>query len=116
MGDDAILAFTRVLGSSAINIAEAAVALFWAEFGPGSVREGADELARARLSEAASRAFLAVPEVLGQSVMDQFIRAQRRSQAVRGWSDSTFDGGPGGPTEVVALGFVDLVGSTAWAK
>ena len=116
MGDDAILAFTRVLGASAINIAEAAVALFWAEFGPGSVREGTDELARARLSEAASRAFLAVPEVMGQAVMDQFIRAQRRSQAVRGWSDSTIDGGPGGPTEVVALGFVDLVGSTAWAK
>jgi adenylate cyclase len=116
MGDDAILAFTRVLGASAINIAEAAVALFWAEFGPGSVRQGPDELARARLSEAASRAFLAVPEVMGQAVMDQFIRAQRRSQAARGWSDSSFDGGSGGPTEVVALGFVDLVGSTAWAQ
>jgi hypothetical protein len=42
LGDDAVLAFTRVLGASAINIAEAAVALFWAEFGPGSVKEGPD--------------------------------------------------------------------------
>jgi adenylate cyclase len=116
MGDDAILAFTRVLGASAINIAEAAVALFWAEYGPGSVKEGPDELARAELSEAATRAFLAVPEVMAQAVLDQFERAQRRAQAVRGWSDPSAEGGPGGPTEVVALGFVDLVGSTAWAQ
>jgi adenylate cyclase len=116
MGDDAILAFTRVLGASAINIAEAAVALFWAQYGPGSVKEGPDELARARLSEAASTAFLAVPDVMAQAVMDQFARAQRRSQAVRGWSAPSLEGGAGGPTEVVALGFVDLVGSTAWAQ
>ena len=116
MGDDAILAFTRVLGASAINIAEAAVALFWAEFGPGSVKEGPDELARARLSEAATRAFLAVPDVMAQALLDQFERAQKRTQAVRGWSAPSADGGPGGPTEVVALGFVDLVGSTTWAQ
>lgn len=116
MGDDAILAFTRVLGASAINIAEAAVALFWAEFGPGSVKEGPDELARARVSEAATRAFLTVPDVMAQAVLDQFERAQKRAQAVRGWSDPSADGGSGGPTEVVALGFVDLVGSTAWAE
>ena len=48
MGDEAILAFTRVLGAAAINIAEAAIALFFAEFGPGTVREGPDELARAQ--------------------------------------------------------------------
>ncbi len=88
MGDDAILAFTRVLGASAMNIAEAAVALFWAEFGPGSVSEGPDELARAKLSEAATRAFLAVPDVMAQAVMDQFERAQRRAQSVRGWAAS----------------------------
>jgi class 3 adenylate cyclase len=116
MGDDAILAFTRVLGASAINIAEAAVALFWAEFGPGSVREGPDELARAYLSEAATRAFTAVPGVLAQAVMDPFERVQRRAQAVRGWSEPTGDDELGGPTEVLALGFVDLVGSTAWAQ
>ena len=119
MGDDAILAFTRVLGASAMNIAEAAVALFWAEFGPGSVSEGPDELARARLSEAASRAFLNVPDVMAQTVLQQFERAQRRSQAVRGWSSPQRGdeaAGPGGPMETVALGFVDLVGSTAWSQ
>ena len=118
MGDDAILAFTRVLGASAMNIAEAAVALFWAEFGPGSVSEGPDELSRAELSEAATRAFLAVPDVMAHAVMEQFERAQRRSQAVRGWSHPSGGdvGEPGSPTETVALGFVDLVGSTAWSQ
>ena len=50
--------------------------------------------------------------------MDAFERAQRRAEAARSWL------GPAlppttkseGPTEVVALGFVDLVGSTAWAQ
>lgn len=118
MGEEPILAFTRVLGAAAINVAESAIALFFAEFGPGSVREGPDELSRARISEAATRAFTGVPDVLALMVMDAFERAQRRVQSARPWAE------PGaedthlseGPTEVVALGFVDLVGSTAWAE
>ncbi|HEY6472236.1 MAG TPA: adenylate cyclase regulatory domain-containing protein, partial [Acidimicrobiales bacterium] len=128
MGDEAILAFTRVLGAAAIQIAEAAVALFYSELGPGTVREGGDELHRAKLGEAATLVFTAVPEVLAQMVMDQFERALRRAATVRGWgfeeegdsdiADSassqllTLDA----TTEHVALGFVDLVGSTAWAE
>jgi hypothetical protein len=54
MGEAAILAFTRVLGAAATNVAEAAVALFYAELGPGSGKEGSDELARARVSEMAT--------------------------------------------------------------
>jgi adenylate cyclase len=82
------------------------------------VREGPDELARARLSEAATTAFTAVPDVLARMVMDAFERAQRRAEQARSWlapfGPTDEDGG--GPTEVVALGFVDLVGSTAWAQ
>jgi len=118
MGDEAILAFTRVLGASAMNIAEAAVALFFAELGPGTVREGPDELERARLAEAATTAFTAVPDVLVRLVMDAFERAQRRAQEARSWV-APFEAGGGadeGGSEVVALGFVDLVGSTAWAQ
>ena len=44
MGEDAVLAFTRVLGAAATNIAEAAVALFYAELGPGTGREGGTNL------------------------------------------------------------------------
>ncbi len=50
--------------------------------------------------------------------MDAFERAQRRAEAARSWlaSNASADGEFEGPTEVVALGFVDLVGSTAWAQ
>jgi adenylate cyclase len=116
MGEDSLLAFTRVLGASAMNIAEAAVALFFAEFGPGMVHEGPDELARAHVSEAATAAFTGVPAVLGQMVMDQFERAQRRAEAGRGWAHPPSEHGVDGPVQVIALGFVDLVGSTRWSQ
>ncbi len=138
MGDEAILAFTRVLGRAATNIAEAAIALFFAEMGPGTVRAGSDELARAHQAEAATTAFTLVPDVLARMVTDAFVRAEQRAELARIWPEQTpsdhdhghaagdgpvaLDGGNGprppipGPTEVVALGFVDLVGSTAWAE
>jgi adenylate cyclase len=118
MGEEAILAFTRVLGSAANNVAEAAIALFFAELGPGTLRGGPDELGRARLAEAATNVFTEVPDVLAHLLMDAFERAQRRAQTTRSWLGpvpSADDEGDG-PTEVVALGFVDLVGSTAWAQ
>lgn len=123
MGDEAILAFTRVLGLASIQIAEAAVALFYAELGPGTEREGEDELTRAKLGEVATMAFTSVPEVLTQMVLDQFERALRRAVIVRGWGveterglDGTLPASLDATTELVALGFVDLVGSTAWAE
>ncbi len=119
MGEEAILAFTRVMGAAAINVSEAAIALFFSELGPGTIREGPDELARARLAEAATTAFIAVPDVLAALVLDAFERAQRRAQAARPWLVDPAPSAEGeieGPTEVVALGFVDLVGSTAWAQ
>ena len=118
MGEEAILAFTRVLGSAANNVAEAAIALFFAELGPGTVRGGPDELGRARLAEAATTVFTEVPDVLAHLVMDAFERAQRRAQTARSWLGPvpSADDEAEGPTEVVALGFVDLVGSTAWAQ
>ena len=118
LGEEAILAFTRVLGAAANNIAEAAIALFFAELGPGTVRQGPDELARARLAEAATAAFTEVPGALALLVMDAFERAQRRAQAARSWLSPTSaaQGEEQAPSEVVALGFVDLVGSTAWAQ
>jgi adenylate cyclase len=118
MGEEAILAFTRVLGSAANNVAEAAIALFFAELGPGTERGGPDEFGRARLAEAATTVFTEVPEVLAHLVMDAFERAQRRAQTARSWLGPvpSADDEAGGPTEVVALGFVDLVGSTAWAQ
>jgi adenylate cyclase len=120
MGEEAILAFTRVIGATSINIAEAAVALFYAQLGPGTEREGATELERAEVAEAAARAFTTVPGIVSRMVEDQFERAQRRALVQRGWEE-----GPAGVDDdspraaqdlLVALGFVDLVGSTAWAQ
>lgn len=107
-----------VLGAAANNVAEAAVALFFAELGPGTARGGPDELARARVAEAATTVFTEVPDVLAHLVMDAFERAQRRAQTTRTWLGPvpSADDQSEGPTEVVALGFVDLVGSTAWAQ
>lgn len=120
MGEEAILAFTRVLGAASTNIAEAAVALFYAELGPGTGREGSDELARARVSEAATEAFAGVPQVLSDLLLAQFDRAIRRALLARGWLASTGTPDeaslPEPPSEVIALGFVDLVGSTLWAE
>jgi class 3 adenylate cyclase len=127
MGDDAILAFTRVLGAAASTVAEAAVALFYAEMGPGTAREGTDELARARVAETATRAFTNVPEVLCRLLLAQFERAGRRPQLARAWPSPGGVGAQegaseaaaiavGGPSGTIALGFVDLVGSTAWAE
>jgi adenylate cyclase len=119
MGDDAILAFTRVVGAAATNIAEAAVAVFYAELGPGTGRAGWSELDRAQLSETAAMAFTTVPDVLRRVLLAQFERAVRRTQLARGWPSAI--GEPGAhvaaePRERIALGFVDLVGSTAWAE
>jgi adenylate cyclase len=119
MGDEAILAFTRVMGAAAANIAEAAVALFFAEMGPATVREGADELGRALLTEAATAAFTEVPDVLTGLVISAFVRATQRSQLARSSTTPGFHDGEAdmeGQSEIVALGFVDLVGSTAWAQ
>ena len=119
MGEEAVLAFTRVMGAAAINIAEAAVALFYAELGPGTEREGATELERAKVAEAAGRAFTTVPGIVSRMVEDQFERAQVRALLLRGWQEGpgADDGSPHEAQDVaVALGFVDLVGSTAWAQ
>jgi len=115
IGDDALVAFTRVLGAAATSIAEAAVALFYAELGPGTEREGSDELERAQMSEAATLAFSTVPDVLSGVLVVQFERANRRAALARGWTPA---GNHAADTvgEVVALGFVDLVDSTSWAE
>jgi adenylate cyclase len=101
MGEGPLLAFTRVLGSSAINVAEAAIALFYSELGPGSGHTPTHAVARAQMSERATLAFSAVPDAFSALLVAQFQRAARRSVLVRGpaWID----------------GAEDLVGSTAWA-
>jgi adenylate cyclase len=92
------------------------VALFYAELGPGTEREGTGELERAQVSEAATLAFSAVPDVLSRVLAAHFERANRRAAVVRGWAPPPEGGADVVVGEVVALGFVDLVESTMWAE
>ncbi len=113
MGEEPLLAFTRVLGSAAINMAEAAVALFYSQLGPGSERGGDDDMSRAHMAERATYAFNAVPGAFTRVLMVQFDRAVRRASVSRGsWALEGRD--LDRASERVALGFVDLVDSTAW--
>ena len=69
-------------------------------------------------------AFLAIPDGLSSMLREQFVRAQRRAQTTRPWFEPSEVSGIAeaeilevdSATEVVALGFVDLVGSTAWSQ
>ncbi len=116
MGEGPVLAFTRVLGSAAIQVAESAVALFYSELGPGTDRAPHSELARAHMSERATLAFNAVPEAFSRLLVAQFDRAVRRAVLTRGPAYSAEGEEFDSDRERVALGFVDLVGSTAWAN
>lgn len=76
-------------------------------------------MARARASEAAMLAFVQVPEVLSRVLMAQFDRASRRVSLSRGWpapSERVPRSPEAGPSEVMGVGFVDLVDSTSWAE
>lgn len=92
-GEPAILAFSRVLGSAARRVADAAMAMF--------ATEVPDEERRARVGEAARAAAETVPVVFGRVFAELFDR-----------QPTVLEAGVG----TVGVGFVDLVGSTAWAE
>jgi adenylate cyclase len=117
VGEDSLLAFARVLGAATTNIAEAAIALFYAELAPRTAGDGTDELVRAHMSEEAVQAYNLVPDVLSALLKVQLTRASRRAVLARAGpaGNEAEPTTPSGPSEVVALGFIDLVGSTAWA-
>jgi adenylate cyclase len=98
-GPDAALQFTRVLGSSIARILDAAVSLFVNEF----VSESASELELARRGEDATRLLLTLPETIAAVFPAYVSDAVRRLRA----DLVPIDGGV-----PLAVGFVDLVGST----
>jgi adenylate cyclase len=118
--EDELFAFARVLGLAAASIAETAVALFYSEPGLGGGDDGAGELVRAKATEEAIVAFGSVPELFTAVLRAQVQRAARRTMLARtevaGSPSPSEPTGEAGPSAVVALGFVDLVGSTAWAE
>ena len=111
-----ILAFSRALGAAATNIAEAAVP----SSTPNSAREPNGRGRRAGPGPGGGGGDAGIHQRarrVSRLLLAQFDRASRRAAAARGWSEPGAGAGVAdGPGEVVALGFVDLVGSTSWAE
>jgi adenylate cyclase len=106
-GDEATLAFTRVVGAAVSRIVDAAISLFYGDDSL-SLSVDAGELERAQVNERAGAAFALVPSVVTH-LIEQFFR----QDAVRSTSRL---GDGAGQTATVGIGFVDLVGSTQWAR
>jgi class 3 adenylate cyclase len=99
-GTDEALQFTRVLGSSIARLLDAAVSLFVTEF----VSEATSELELTRSGEDATRLLLSLPDTIAV-IFPAFVSdAVRRLRA----NVAPVDGGI-----PIAVGFVDLVGSTS---
>ena len=106
-GEEATVAFTRVMGASVARIVDAAISLFYGEVSPTMVTD-ATELERARTNERAGAVFALLPSVITHLLEQSF-----RHSTVR--AASTHDDAAG-QTATVGIGFVDLVGSTVWAQ
>jgi adenylate cyclase len=104
-GEEATLAFTRVMGASVARIVDAAISLFYGELSPETT--AASELERARANERAGAVFSPLPAVIAH-LLEQYFRLN----SVRAASTRS---GAEGQTATVGIGFVDLVRSTPWA-
>ncbi|HEY5250600.1 MAG TPA: hypothetical protein VIJ09_03015 [Acidimicrobiales bacterium] len=102
-GDEATLAFTRVMGASVSRIVDAAISLFYGEIGPTLD----SELETAEANERAGAVFALLPTVVTHLIEQCFRQDSVRSASRLG------DGA--GQTATVGVGFIDLVGSTRWA-
>ncbi len=103
VGPDGVAHLTRVVGSSMARIADAFVAAFLVNVRAAS---GSDELALARANVEAAGVLPAVGRVMELLLRQHIVAARRPPHA----------GSPDGWTQRLAIGFVDLVGSTALAQ
>jgi class 3 adenylate cyclase len=101
-GEEVVLQLTRVIGNAAAGIAEAALATFTANRAVPMLEGGGTPADVARAGAEATVALLGVPPVL-----DALLRVHFESARA-----NRFPGGVPTRTVKVALGFVDLVGST----
>jgi len=105
LGDAGALAFTRLLGNAAARVAEAAVEQFADEI---EAHAGPSPLDHARATAEAVAALDLVPSAFARLLHQHVHQAVRRSLLERiGDQPSTVH---------TTIGFVDLVGSTAWTR
>ena len=107
-GEAATLSFTRVMGGSMARIAEAAVGLFMTELAPTALA-GKTPIDVAKTAADATAALMGIPPVMEHLLRDHVLRAIRRAATERANETDA-------RAVSVGVGFVDLVGSTEWAR
>ncbi len=107
LGDDAALAFTRLLGNAAARVAEAAVEIFALEVAVGLDAE-ASAVDHSRASAELASLTRLVPYAFDDLLHQHLRRSARRSL------DAAVEHEPN--CVHTTIGFVDLVGSTAWTR
>ena len=108
-GESATLAFTRVMGSSAARIAEAAIGLFLSEVDAELSERRATGLEWAVANEEAASLVGVVTTTMTHLLREHLMLAVRRQRATSGADGSA------GNVRQMAIGFVDLANSTEWA-
>ena len=106
-GEDATLAFIRVVGSAVRRVAEAAVSLFNAEVAPELQTE---------LQVAEAFEFGQVLAATIAPVMESLLREHWYEVTRDPTQDQVFNLSHAGEERQMAVGFVDLTGSTAWSE
>jgi adenylate cyclase len=104
-GDEALLRFTRAMGSALAAVADAAISLFLVNVEDPMLRDGTDQVERARATEDAVLALTGLPDVLGG-----LFRAHVEQAIMRQRAASEYGTAPGAYR--LTVGFVDLVGFT----
>lgn len=107
-GEESVLAFTRVMGGAAAHVAEAALSLFLSEVEAGLDESGADVMERVTAGEEAAGLLDVVTAIMGHLVREHLELAVRRQRSAAGGAERT--------VLTLAVGFVDLTGSTEWAR
>jgi adenylate cyclase len=105
-GEEPILSFSRVIGAESARVAQAALDLFTLELEP----QFTTDVEVAAAAESATGALELIPIVAAGVIREHLTLVRRRAASTPAASAS----GTGG--ELVAVAFVDLVESTAWAE
>jgi len=107
-GEDAVLQLVRVMGASMARVADAVVSAFLVNVEPAARDQDADGLALARANADAAALVPAVTAALDVLFRQQVVAARRSGMGVE--ADTGYE------NQRMAVGFVDLVGSTALAQ
>ena len=109
LGFEGTLQFTRVMGSSLARIADAAVTGFLVNVEGPLVDEHTPPAALARASYEGTELLTSLPQIFGEIFRHHAALATMRTRATR-------DASRGYAEFTLSVGFLDLVGYTAWSR